>query len=66
MKALSIHQPWTWAILNAGKTVENRRWSTSQRGPLLIHASKTKTSYNREPTLDWAAIYGITGVSPVD
>ena len=27
-------------IINAGKDIENRTWSTSYRGPLLIHASK--------------------------
>ncbi len=26
MKALSIRQPWAWAILYAGKDVENRDW----------------------------------------
>ena len=26
MKALSIRQPWAWAILHAGKDVENRDW----------------------------------------
>lgn len=26
MKALSIRQPWCWAILFAGKDVENRDW----------------------------------------
>ena len=40
MKALSIRQPWAWAILHAGKNVENRTWHTSYRGPLLIHAGK--------------------------
>ncbi len=39
MKALSIQQPWAWAIFN-GKPVENRTWSTLYRGPLLIHAGK--------------------------
>ena len=38
-KALTIRQPWAWAILYAGKDVENRRWQTSYRGPLLIHAA---------------------------
>lgn len=38
MKALTIKQPWAWAILLAGKDVENRSWSTDYRGPLLIHA----------------------------
>lgn len=33
-------QPWAWAIIHAGKTVENRTWRTDYRGPLLIHASK--------------------------
>ena len=40
MKALSIRQPWAWAIIYAGKNVENRSWVTDYRGPLLIHASK--------------------------
>jgi hypothetical protein len=42
MKALSIWQPWAWAIIHAGKDVENRGWHTGHRGPLLIHASKRK------------------------
>lgn len=42
MKALSIKQPWAWAILNAGKRVENRSWHTSFRGEILIHASKLR------------------------
>ena len=41
MKALSIQQPWAWAILHAGKDWENRNWGTNYRGPLAIHAGKT-------------------------
>ncbi len=42
MKALSIRQPWIWAILNAGKRIENRsKWrGCSYRGPVLLHAAK--------------------------
>jgi hypothetical protein len=40
MKCLSVLQPWSWAILHGGKTVENRTWNTSHRGPLLIHTGK--------------------------
>lgn len=40
MKALSIRAPWWWAILHAGKNIENRSWRTDYRGPILIHASK--------------------------
>ena len=38
-KALSIRQPWAWAILN-GKPVENRTWPTRFTGLFLIHAGK--------------------------
>ncbi|MBL8866467.1 MAG: ASCH domain-containing protein, partial [Planctomycetia bacterium] len=48
MLALSIHQPWAHAILHFGKSVENRTWSTSYRGPLLIHAAKSRASYDRQ------------------
>jgi len=40
VKALTIRQPWAWAVVFAGKDVENRSWQTSYRGPLLIHAAK--------------------------
>ncbi len=40
MKALSIRQPWIWAMLHAGKDVENRSWPTEYRGPIYLHASK--------------------------
>ena len=39
MKALTIKQPWAYAILRLGKDVENRSWRTHYRGPLLIHAA---------------------------
>jgi hypothetical protein len=42
-KALSIRQPWAWAIINAGKDIENRSWSTKYRGPVCIHAAKGMT-----------------------
>lgn len=42
MKALSVRQPEAWLICNGFKDVENRTWSTSHRGPLLIHAGKTR------------------------
>lgn len=39
-KALSIRQPWAWAITFAGKDIENRDWPTKFRGPVCIHAAK--------------------------
>jgi hypothetical protein len=38
MRILTVRQPWAWAIIHAGKAVENRRWSTDYRGPVAIHA----------------------------
>lgn len=43
MLALTIRQPWAWAILVAGKDVENRTWPTSYRGPIAIHAARGMT-----------------------
>lgn len=40
MKALSIMQPWAYAILHLGKDIENRDWRTGLRGRFLIHAGK--------------------------
>jgi hypothetical protein len=42
MRALSIRQPWAWAILHAGKDIENRDWKPGNparrfRGSFLIH-----------------------------
>lgn len=35
-----MRQPWAWATIYGGKDVENRRWRTTCRGPLLIQAGK--------------------------
>lgn len=40
MKALTVQQPWAWAIIHGGKLVENRTADWSYRGPLAIHAGK--------------------------
>lgn len=50
--ALSIRQPWAWLILNAGKDIENREWSTRFRGRVLIHAGKGMTRDEYEGALD--------------
>jgi len=59
MKALSIHQPWAWAILHAGKNVENRSRRTTHRGPLLVHASKSRASYDAHDPEKWLERYGV-------
>ena len=42
VKALSVRGPWAWAILYAGKNIENRSRRTKYRGPLVIHSSRTR------------------------
>lgn len=55
MKAISLWQPWAWAILVCGKDVENRVWRTHYRGPLLLHAAKHRpTDEEVESFFDFA------------
>lgn len=46
--ALSVRQPWAWAIVHAGKNIENRGHVAitkggMKRGRIVIHASKGMT-----------------------
>ncbi|MCT9624304.1 ASCH domain-containing protein [Pseudarthrobacter equi] len=43
-RAMTIRNPWAWAIINGGKDVENRSWQTDYRGPLYIHAGLAEPS----------------------
>lgn len=43
MRVLTIKQPWVGCIFDRGKDVENRSWSTSYRGPLVIHAGAARS-----------------------
>ena len=40
MRGLTILEPYAALIRLGRKKVENRKWATSYRGPLLIHAGK--------------------------
>lgn len=42
MKALTVQQPWAWAILDGRKRVENRSRCCNYRGPLILHAGKSR------------------------
>lgn len=39
IRALSLRQPWLWAIFDLGKRIENRVWDTTYRGGFWLHAS---------------------------
>ena len=43
MRAITVRQPWAWAIVHGGKDVENRTRNIAgtYRGPVAIHAGLT-------------------------
>jgi hypothetical protein len=47
VKALTIQQPYASLIADGAKFVENRTWSTSYRGLIGIHASKSSSYISR-------------------
>lgn len=72
MKAITICQPWPWAIFYGPKRIENRTWPSDHRGPLLIHAGKSRKFWDdgclfldrygwRPPAIEiqWGAIIGV-------
>ena len=59
MRAVSVHQPWAWAILHAGKVFENRSWRTTRRGPLVIHAAKSERLLASLDPAAWRELYGV-------
>jgi hypothetical protein len=42
IKAITVCQPWAWAIIHGPKRIENRTWSTNYHGWLIIHAGKSR------------------------
>jgi hypothetical protein len=42
MRAITIGQPWAFAVIRGGKRIENRSKNTHIRGQLLIHAGASK------------------------
>jgi len=74
MKALSIKQPWIYAILREGKDIENRSWKTDYRGWLVLHASgrpRRDAAFPRGirtpdlDALDYSAICGVARIVDV-
>lgn len=53
MKAITICQPYAHLIVIGHKRVENRTWPTSYRGPLLIHAGKSKAWLSTTEVAPW-------------
>ena len=64
MKAITIHQPWAHLIASGEKRIENRTWRTIHRGPLAIHAGKSRARLRhgdeeRFPDMAFGAIVAV-------
>lgn len=52
MKAITVWQPWASAIAAGVKGYETRTWATAYRGPVIVHAARTRRglkALNRPP-----------------
>lgn len=63
-KAISVRQPWAWAIMFAGKDIENRSWQAVRnglnvRGPIMLHAAKGMTRYEYEDASAFMSSIGV-------
>lgn len=63
VRALSMRQPWLYAVTDLGKRVENRVWATRHRGRFLLHASKRKHYMKERAYYDgavaWMLAHGV-------
>lgn len=71
LMALSIRQPWAFAIAAGWKPVENRSWRRDNpglrfRGPFAIHASSGMTRDEYESCADLCRVLGFICPPPAD
>ncbi len=67
--AISVRQPWAWAIVHCGKPVENRSRrkrnpGLSFRGPCCVHASQGMTRAEYEEASEFMASIGVACPDP--
>lgn len=64
MRAITVHNPWAWAICHAGKDIENRVWwrSSLLGEQLAIHAGMRLD----KPGLDYLARLGVEAPTRFD
>ena len=68
--ALSVRQPWAWAIIHAGKDIENRSLAAVKHGMkpgrIAIHAAKGMTRDEYQDARDFMALLGVVCPAPAD
>lgn len=68
LRALSLIQPWAWAVLFGPKTVENRVWFTELVGPVWLASSAqvTRAYYNEAREIICRVTHGAVTVPHMD
>lgn len=69
--ALSVRQPWAWAIIYGGKDIENRSWQAvnhglTVRGRIAIHAAKGMTRDEYEGAREMMERIGVRCPAAID
>lgn len=70
-KAISVRQPWAWAIIHAGKDIENRSWQAvshllNQRGEIALHASAFMGKGDYEEAAEFMGSIGVECPPAID
>ena len=67
-KAISVRQPWAWALIHAGKGYENRsqRWNSLDQTRVCIHASAGMSQKQYEDARDFMISIGVNNVPRPD
>ncbi len=64
IEALTLTPPWDFMVIHAGKNPENRKWKTSKRGWILIHAAVSAPPDDYNAAIAMAETAGYTGPLP--
>lgn len=68
--ALSVRQPWAWAIIHGGKDIENRSPAAVMHGMkpgrIAVHASKGMTRDEYQDAAEFMALFGVICPPPAD
>ncbi len=69
-RAIAIRQPWAWAVIYAGKDVENRaaprQFKAAVGRRIFVHASKTMTKAEYADAVEFMAGLGVECPAPAD
>jgi hypothetical protein len=69
-RVLSVRQPWAWAIIHAGKDIENRAWQRRRqlewRGRVAIHTARGMTRREYEDARRFIEALGVVCAMPAE